>query len=151
MGRGLTDRAARQRPDLTDERGVDSASRVIVLTLLAVDGVICAVMSALLLPLYIGVVPFPVSALVAGLVNVALVWAASQWTTETRVAALPLWTWLITTGLLTFGGPGGDIMFGGSGWRAFYPILLIVVGAGPAAWFLIRHNDDKLRRAQAHR
>ncbi|BBZ32262.1 hypothetical protein [Mycolicibacterium confluentis] len=151
MGRGLADRAARQRPDLTDDRGVDSASRVIVLALLAVDGVICAVMSALLLPLYIGVIPFPISAIVAGLVNLALVWAASQWTTETRIAALPLWTWLITAGLLTFGGPGGDIMFGGSGWRAFYPILLIAVGAAPAAWFLVRHNDAKLRRAQANR
>lgn len=138
MGRGVAGRTARQRPDLIDRRGLDSAARPVILGLLAVDGIICAVMAALFLPSYIGAIPFPVSALIAGVVNLALVWAAAQWTSETRLAALPLWTWLGTVAVLTFGGPGGDVMFGGSGLRAFYPILLIVVGAGPSAWLLLR-------------
>ena len=41
-----------------------------VLALLAVDGVLSAVAGALLLPLYLGPVPFPVSALASGLLNV---------------------------------------------------------------------------------
>lgn len=141
MGGGFAGRADRQRPDLIDSRGLDSAARPVVLGLLAVDGIICAFAAALLLPSYIGAVPFPISALVAGIVNLTLVWAAAQWVTETRLAALPLWTWLFTVAVLTFGGPGGDVIFGGAGFRAFYPILLIVVGAGPATWFLLRHND----------
>ena len=54
--------------------------RVVVLVLLAVDGVLCAVAAALLLPSYIDAVWVPLSAVIAGLVNTALVWAAMQWT-----------------------------------------------------------------------
>jgi hypothetical protein len=87
---------------------------VAVLALLAIDGVLCAVAAAFFLPLRLGATPFPVSALIAGLVNAALVWAALHWTTSPRVAALPLWTWLLTVALMTLRGPGGDIIFGDS-------------------------------------
>ena len=86
-----------------------------VLALLAVDGVLSAVAGALLLPLYLGPVPFPVSALASGLLNAALVWAAGHWSYSRRLAALPLWTWLATVAAFTLGGPGGDIVFGGPG------------------------------------
>ncbi len=146
MGGGVAVRSARQRPDLIEDRGADSVTRIVVLGLLAIDGIIGAFAAALFLPLYLGAIPFPVSAVIAAGVNLALVWAAAQWTTQTRVAAIPLWTWLLTVAVLTFGGPGGDVVFGGSGWRAFYPILLIVVGAGPAAWFLLRRDDPVVHR-----
>jgi hypothetical protein len=147
MGGGLAYRAARQHADLTgspqnltdpDDRGAaDPAIRTAVLILLAADGIICAIVAALFLPLHIGVVPFPVSAVVAGLVNTALVWAAMYWTSSNRLAALPLWTWLATIGALTFAGPGGDIVFSDIG-----PLLLLVVlGAVPAAWLLWRRNQ----------
>lgn len=71
--------------------------------------------------------------LISGAVNAALVWAALHWTTSTRIAALPLWTWLITVLALTFGGPGDDLVFGGVGVMAYAALLLIVVGALPAA------------------
>ena len=106
MGAHVHRFAVGQRPDLTatkprarqiDETGAtDPAIRIVFLTLLAVDGVISAVGGALLLPAYIGSIPFPISALISGLVNAALVWAAGRWTTSTRLAALPLWTWLLT-------------------------------------------------------
>ena len=98
--------AVGQRPDLSatasrlrkidDTGAADPAIRIVVLTVLAVDGVISAVGGALLLPSYIGSIPFPVSALISGLLNAALVWAAGRWTSSARVAALPLWTWLLT-------------------------------------------------------
>ncbi len=141
MGGGFVVRPARQHPDLTDQRGTDSAIRNVILGLLAVDGVINAVVAALMLPSYIGPVPFPISAVVAGAVNAALVWAAMQWTTSMRLAALPLWTWLATVAVLTLGGPGGDVVFGGAGVRAFAPVLLIAVGAGPAAWMVWRRSQ----------
>ncbi|HVQ50396.1 MAG TPA: hypothetical protein VMS92_10160 [Mycobacterium sp.] len=113
--------------------------RPVVLTLLAIDGVLSAVAAALLLPLRIGSVPFPISALLSGLLNAALVWAALQWTSSPRVAALPLWCWLLTVAGLTFGGPGDDIVFGGVGVMEYAPLLLIVLGALPPAALLWRH------------
>jgi hypothetical protein len=124
--------AARQHPDLTPLRPA-------VLTLLAIDGVLSAVAAAFFLPLRIGSVPFPISALISGLVNAALVWAALQWTSAPRVVALPLWCWLLTVAGLTFGGPGDDIVFGGVGITEYAPLLLLVLGALPPALVLWRH------------
>jgi hypothetical protein len=125
--------AVGQRPDLTD-----SAFRIVVLTLLAVDGAISAVGGALLLPSYIGSIPFPVSALISGLINAALVWAAGHWTPSARVAALPLWTWLLTVLLMYLPGPGGDVIFGGRGVLAYSPLLLLAMGAVPPLFVLSR-------------
>jgi hypothetical protein len=130
--------AARQHPDLIASRE-STRLRPVVQTLLAVDGVISAVAAALFLPVRIGSVPFPISALVSGLVNAVLVWAALQWTSSPRVAALPLWCWLLTVAGLTLGGPGDDIVFGGVGIMEYAPLLLIVLGALPPAVVLWRH------------
>ena len=118
----------------------DTAGRVgtVVLAVLAVDGVLSAVAGALLLPLYLGSVPFPVSAVVSGLVNAALVWAAGYWTESRRLAALPLWAWLFTVGAFTLGGPGGDIVFGGPGIMGFSVLIFLLLGALPAAMVLRR-------------
>ena len=132
MGDRVARRTARQHPDLTPLRPA-------VLALLAIDGVLSAVAGSFFLPLRIGSVPFPISALLSGLVNAALVWAALQWTSAPRVAALPLWCWLLTVAGLTFGGPGDDIVFGGVGIMEYAPLLLIVLGALPPALVMWRH------------
>nr|WP_233151480.1 hypothetical protein [Mycobacterium lehmannii] len=106
---------------------------VAVLTLLAIDGVLCAIASAMFLPLRLGSIPFPISALIAGLVNAALVWAALHWTSSPRVAALPLWTWLLTVAVMTLAGPGDDVIFGGAGVMEYAALLLIVCGTLPPA------------------
>ena len=138
MGDRFPGRAARQRPDLTANLE-PTRLRTGVLTLLAIDGVLSAVAAAFFLPLRIGSVPFPVSALLSGLVNAALVWAALQWTSAPRLAALPLWCWLLTVAALTLGGPGADIVFGGAGIMEYAWLLLLVLGALPPAWVLWRH------------
>ena len=101
---------------------------------------LCAVAAALLLPSYIGTVWAPVSALLAGLVNMALVWAAMQWTSSGRLAALPLITWLVTVLALTLGGPGNDIVLGGAGIAGFGPIVLLAVGGLPSLWLINRRQ-----------
>ncbi|MFG1931113.1 hypothetical protein ACGFK1_10705 [Mycobacterium sp. NPDC048908] len=131
MGDRVARLTARQHPDLTP-------LRPLVLTLLAIDGVVSAIAAAFFLPVRIGPVPFPISALLSGLVNAALVWAALQWTQSPRLAALPLWCWLLTVAGLTFGGPGDDIVFGGVGVMEYAPLLLIVLGALPPALLLWR-------------
>lgn len=150
MGTRFDRFAARQRPNLTDtaSRAVsgeetsatDPAIRFVVLALLAVDGVLSALAGALLLPSYIGAVPFPVSALISGVVNAALVWAAGRWTTSPRVAALPLWTWLLTVAAMSLGGPGDDIILGGSGFMAYSALVLIVLGVAPPVWVLLQRS-----------
>lgn len=138
MGGRLARRSARQHPDLTatTDSATRSGLRGFVLTLLAVDGVVVALMAALFLPARLGAFPFPISAVIAGAVNVALVWAASYWTTSLRAAGLPLWTFLATVLVMMFGGPGGDVIFGNSELGGFAVIVLAVVGALPAVWFL---------------
>jgi hypothetical protein len=118
----------------------DPAIRIVVLALLAVDGVLSALAGALLMPVYIGTAPFPVSALLSGLLNAALVWAAGRWTRSSRVAALPLWTWLIAVSVMTLGLPNDDIILGGQGIMAYGALILIVLGVAPPAWVLWRHG-----------
>lgn len=113
----------------------------VVLVLLGIDGVLSAVAGALLLPLRIGPVPFPISAVLSGLANAALVWAAAQVTNSRSVAALPLWTWLATVTVFVVGGPGGDVVFGGRGAMAYSMILLLVLGAIPPVLMLRRLAD----------
>lgn len=112
--------------------------RVVLLMLLAVDGVLSAIAGAIMLPLYIGSVPVPISGLVSGLVNAALVWAAGQWVRSPRVAAVPLWTWLITVGIISMGGPDDDVILGGRGLMAYGALLLIASGVAPPVWVLWR-------------
>ena len=146
MGDRLAGRPARQRPDLTATRSqnhggtTSPAFRTVILTLLAVDGVISAVLGAVFLQSRLGSTPFPISAPISGLVNAALVWAASQVTSSPRAAALPLWTWLVTVAALTFGGPGGDIVFGGPGIDGISVLVLLVVGVLPPAIVLWRRR-----------
>jgi hypothetical protein len=139
--------AVGQRSDLTEIRprasqtgATGSIMRALVLTLLAVDGILSAIGGALLLPSYIGAIPFPISALISGLLNAALVWAGGRWTTSIRLAAVPLWTWLLTVAAMCLGGPGHDVIFGGRGVMAYSPLLLLVVGAGPPFWVLLRRR-----------
>jgi hypothetical protein len=112
------------------------------LALLAVDGVLSAVAGALLLPSYIGSIPFPISALLSGLVNAALVWAAGRWTKSPRLAALPLWTWLLTVALISIGGPGGDVILDGRGLLAYGALLLVALGVAPPVWVLWRRSRN---------
>ena len=152
MGAHVHRFAAGQRPDLTatkprvgqidDAGATDPSIRIVILALLAVDGILSAVAGALLLPAYLGSIPFPISALISGLVNAALVWAAGRWTTSVRLAALPLWTWLLTVAAMAMGGPGGDVIFGGRGVLAYGPFLLLAVGAAPPLWVLWQRRAE---------
>jgi hypothetical protein len=138
----------RQRPDLTETKpraalgedggAADPAIRFVVLALLAVDGILSALAGALLLPSYVGSIPLPVSGLISGLLNAALVWAAGRWTRSPRVAALPLWMWLLTVAVISMGGPADDIILGGQGLMRYGALLLIALGVAPPVWVLWR-------------
>lgn len=139
MGGRLADVGARQHPNLRPSFDDTRALRAVVLTLLAVDGVISALLAAFFLSVHLGPVPFPISALISGLLNAALVWVGLQWTSTPRLAALPLWTWLATVAAFTFPGPGDDAVFSAQ-WLL---LLLIVVGALPPALLLYRRTHPR--------
>lgn len=113
----------------------------LIIAALTVDGVLSALMGAFLLPSYIGSIPFPISALFSGLLNLALVWAAYQWTDITRVAAAPLFAFLATVLAMLFIGPGGDRIFGGAGIMEFSPLLFVALGVGPPIVLIQRHQN----------
>ena len=114
--------------------------RPLLLGLLGVDGVLSALMAVFFLPAHLGSVWFPISALLSGVLNAALVWAALQTASSPTWAALPLWTWVATVGLLTLGGPGDDIVFGGVGFMEYGVLLLLALGVLPGAWLLVRRR-----------
>ena len=141
MGRRVAGLAARQHPDLTSESSTLTGPtwvRFVVLAALTVDGVLSAVAGAMFLPLYLGPVPFPISALLSGLVNAALVWAALQWHDSPRMAGLPLFAWLLVVFVLVVMGPEDGVVLGGSGIAQVSPLLLMVLGALPPALVLRR-------------
>jgi hypothetical protein len=148
VGGRLNCRRARQHPDLTGpeptddsrRKSVDAVLRIVVLTLLAVDGVISAVLGAVFLQVHIGRTPFPISALISGLVNMLLLWVGLQWTPSVRLAALPVWTFLLTLAVTTFGGPGGDVLFGGPGFDEWSAAVLLILGVLPAVVLVWRRR-----------
>jgi hypothetical protein len=150
MGDRFAGRRARQHPDLSATSGdvqtrgatTGPAFRATVLTLLAVDGVISAVLGAVFVQSRLGSVPFPISAVISGLGNGALVWAGLQVTSSARLAAVGLWTWLLTVAVLTFGGPGDAIIFGGPGIDGVSVLVLLVVGVLPPALVLRRRRRN---------
>lgn len=111
----------------------------VMLVLLTFDGALSALVGALFLPSYIGAVPMPVSALLSGALNAVLVWAAVQWTSSRGAAAGPLWAFLATVIVLTFGGPGGDVVFAGTTSGLVRLLLFVAVGMIPGALVLRRY------------
>lgn len=136
MGHRIRGRRDRQHPDLTGPALAGDRQRVAILTLLAFDGVLSATAAAFFLPTYLGSIPFPVSALLSGAVNAALVWAASQYSSSPKVAGLPMWTWLVTIAVFFLGGPGDDVVLSGPGAMGLRPLVLIVFGLVPPALVL---------------
>src|SRR6478735_3358206 len=104
----------------------------VTLALLVFDGFLCAVLSVLFLPTYLGATPFPISILAAAVANLALVIAARSPTGRVGTGVLPLTGWGFGFLLCMFGGPGGDVLMLASVWT----LLLLIGSLVPAAVYL---------------
>lgn len=99
------------------------------LVVLLVDAVLLAVLELFLLPLWIGGVPFPVTALLAAVTVPLLVRRAAKLGTGLLVAASPAVVWLLAILVFGLGGPGGDQVLLPD-WRT---LVLVGLGLLPAA------------------
>lgn len=120
----------------------------IVLALLVFDGFLTAILAVLFLPVRVGEVPVPLSALVAAVVNVLLVVGARSVTDRPGRAALPLLGWFVGFAVYMVGGPGGDAVLLAD-WRT---LLLLAGGLIPATVLLFKWSADAaVVRGQAAR
>ena len=131
-------------PSLATDTPTAAESRI-TLALLTFDGFLCAVLSVLFLPAYLGPTPFPVTILVAAVVNLLLVLGARKFTDRGLLIAMPLFGWLFGFGICLLGGPGGDVLVF-SDWRT---MLLFVAAVAPAGLYLFRVRlESMLAHAQ---
>ncbi|CCQ15401.1 putative uncharacterized protein [Rhodococcus sp. AW25M09] len=94
---------------------------------LVFDGFLSGILSVFFLPTYLGSVQFPISAVLGGIANVALIMAARKVAERPIWVASPLAGWFVAVAACMFGGPGGDVLLLAD-WRT---MVLIIAGAGP--------------------
>ena len=82
----------------------------ITLLVLVVDALMLAAVELLYLPLRVGAVPVPITIALAAVSTPWLVHVAAELGGPPVVASIPLAGWLLTLGVLGFGGPGGDVL-----------------------------------------
>ncbi|MEV5833824.1 hypothetical protein [Nocardia sp. NPDC052112] len=104
----------------------------VIISILVLDALITLALEVLYLPAYIDTVAFPLSAVLAGVVNILLVMGVRSISHRVSVMILPLVAW--TLGFLTcsVSGPGGDILLG-SDWRT---LLLLLCGLVPPLLYI---------------
>lgn len=103
--------------DDPDDEPLAGFSLWLRIAILAFDGFLVALFAVFFLPEWIGSVPFPISGLVAGVINIGLgVLAASI--VGARYAGVPLLGFAAGLLLCMLGGPGGDVLVPAD-WRLF--------------------------------
>ncbi|WP_433199881.1 hypothetical protein ACQP1G_07395 [Nocardia sp. CA-107356] len=104
----------------------------VIIGVLVLDALITLALEVLYLPTYIGTVAFPLSAVLAGVVNVLLVMGVHSVTHRISAALLPLAAWTFGFLACSATGPGGDILLA-SDWRT---LLLLFCGLVPPLLYL---------------
>ncbi|MGW4772723.1 hypothetical protein ACWEO2_32395 [Nocardia sp. NPDC004278] len=104
----------------------------VIIGVLVLDALVTLALEVLYLPTYIHTVAFPLSAVLAGVVNIALVMGVRSVTHRIGAALLPLGAWTFGFLICSFTGPGGDIMLG-TDWRT---LLLLICGLVPPLLYL---------------
>lgn len=125
-----------------EPRPLYAALAPIILVVLTVDALVTLVLEVLYLPTYLGSVAFPLSALIAGAVNIGLVYVASTVSDRTGLQLLPLIVWTLGFLVCATTGPGGDVLLG-STWQT---LLLLLCGLVAPMVFLARRGPISARR-----
>ncbi|MEV0245210.1 hypothetical protein AB0H76_01325 [Nocardia sp. NPDC050712] len=144
----------------------ERAPRLVLMTTLVLSGFFTLAFEVLYLPFYLGrsgvpapeagvqaaglavagtggATPFPLTALLAAVLNVLLVAAMGTLTTSARVMLLPVLAWAFGFFLCSIPGPGGDIML-----LSDWSTLLLLLGGliPPLLYALLRWNPAPVAR-----
>ncbi|MGY0501384.1 hypothetical protein ACWZHB_23095 [Nocardia sp. FBN12] len=112
----------------------------LIVVLLCVDALITLAVEVLFLPTYLGSVPFPVVALLAAPINVALVYGMESVTDRIGFTFAPIVVWVFGFLVCASRGPGGDVMLGSDG----RTLLLFACGVlAPAGYLYYRSNVSR--------
>ncbi len=137
-----TDKASNRTYGAHETRRLGS----VIISVLVLDALITLVLEVLYLPTYINTVAFPLSAVLAGVVNILLVMGVRSITHRVGVMILPLAAWTFGFLLCSVSGPGGDILLG-SDWRT---LLLLFCGLVPPLLYIyFRTNAGLFARADS--
>lgn len=148
---------ASERAASRDTARTDGAAAVAVMTLLVLSGLFTLIFEVMYLPIYLGsgtlpapeaqivaapeglaasltdgAVAFPVTALLAGVLNVALVAAMRTLTDRPGISLLPVLAWTFGFLASSVSGPGGDVMLL-SDWPT---LLLLLCGLVPPLFYV---------------
>ncbi|WP_278263207.1 hypothetical protein [Nocardia sp. AG03] len=114
----------------------------LVVVLLLFNALLTLVVEVLFLPLYIGSVPVPISALLAAPINVALVYGMESVTGRLGFTFAPIVVWVFGFLVAASRGPGGDILLGSNG----RTLLLLACGVIPPIAYLYYRSNANLFR-----
>lgn len=120
--------------------GLDPLISGLIVVLLLVDALITLAVEVLFLPLYLGSLAFPVVALLAAPINVALVYGMESVTDRVGFVFAPIVVWVFGFLVCASRGPGGDIMLGSDG----RTLLLLACGVlAPAGYMYYRSQFSR--------
>ncbi|MBF6346556.1 hypothetical protein [Nocardia cyriacigeorgica] len=129
-------------------RPVYAALGALIMLALVVDAVITLILEVLYLPLYLGSVAFPIAALLAGVINVALVLGARTVSPRPIVMLIPIVAWTLSFLAAASSGPGGDVPLGSDA----RTLLLMLFGlAPPLIYVYLQANRTKVVQPAARR
>ncbi|MGL4306727.1 MAG: hypothetical protein ACRCSF_11280 [Mycobacteriaceae bacterium] len=107
---------------------------VLVAVITVLGALESAVIAVFYLPLNWGTQHFPVSAGIAGAINLLLVYLAAQYGKGYGRVGLSLWVWLLVVATFMFiGGPGADVLLPND-WRSLF---VLAVGFIPGFSFVV--------------
>jgi hypothetical protein len=122
------------RPPPAPARAIDQplppAVAVAAVVVFCLVGVLSAIVEVLLIPLHVGSAIFPITVLIAVVLNAALPWLVAR-TVDWRAAiALPIVVWVIAVIVLGFANTGhGSVLVPGYGADEYVGLALFFVGA----------------------
>ena len=109
-----------------------------VLALLTFDGLLLGAFGLAFTPLYVGVVPVPMGAVLSILIVPWLVLRAGEIDPRPRWAAAPLTAWFVAVVAFGLTGPGGDLILPAQPSTIWTSLLLIIGGFAAGIWALRR-------------
>jgi hypothetical protein len=123
---------------MTDEDGEPDDDRLSIIGLLTLDGLLLGAFGLAFTPLFVGVVPVPMGAVLSILILPWLVLRAGEIDPRPGFAGAPLIAWFLAVIVLGLTGPGGDVIMPIQPSTIWTSLLLFFGGMGAGLWALRR-------------